>query len=302
MLLRYYIIFVDMSVKFESGIIKAKLDKTSVVLADGISFEIEDGKSLAMIGETGSGKTIVACAIMKLLPVNVSSKGGRFVFCGEDLSNKKNINKLLGREIVYIPQCGHENLNPTRKVKYHLYDSLRRIGVKRKELRIEAENKLEKVGFENPKEIMEKYPFELSGGMAQRVVIAIGLCSRAKFVIADEPTNGLENEKKFEFLNLIKELFPQASKLVITHDISVAESLDDVIVLCKGKVMEKGRAKDVLDNPFCPFTKALISALVKNGMQETPIIRENKGPCPFYARCKNASDACAIWEVCNDKI
>ena len=152
--------------------------------------------------------------------------------------------------------------------------------------------KLRAVGFSNPEEIMDKYPFELSGGMAQRVVIAIGICSNAKFVIADEPTNGLEDERKFEFLELIDSLFPNAAKLFITHDISIAKKCKEVIVLCNGKTMEKGKAIDVLEAPKSSYTRALINSLVENGMAETPIIREQRGNCPFYCRCKEANDKC----------
>ena len=289
-----------MAIEYFCGVISARLNNQYKVLARDVSFKIDAGESLALIGGSGSGKSIIACSIMKLLPKNVVAKDLKFNFFGDDFSDCKDLNKLLGDKIVYIPQNGHENLSSLRKVKYHLFDSLKKIGVPRSEIKKEAVKKLAAVGFANPEEVMEKYPFELSGGMAQRVVIAIGICSRAEFVIADEPTNGLEEERKDEFLKLIDSLFPTAAKLYITHDISVAMKCDKIIVLCGGRVMEEGFSKEVLISPKSPYTKALISALAKNRLTETPLLRENIEECPFYSRCKEATEMCVKEGVCKN--
>lgn len=289
-----------MFIEYCSGKIIARLNEKYKTLVKDVDFNINSSESLALIGETGSGKTIIAYSIMKLLPNNVKADEIKFFFDGQDLSKKKNIYYLLGNEIVYIPQNGHENLNQSRKVKDQIFDSLKRIKIPKTRFKEIALLKLQSVGFSNPEEILEKYPFELSGGMAQRVVIAIGICSNAKFVIADEPTNGLEDERKFEILELIDSLFPKAAKLYITHDISLAKKCDKVIVLCNGKVMEKGKAIDVLEAPKSSYTKALINSLVENGMVETPIIREQQGNCPFYCRCKDANDKCLIDRGCSN--
>ena len=289
-----------MSIEYFSGKITARTVRGEVTLAEGVSFSVADGETLALIGGSGSGKTIVACSMMHLLPRNVTANGMKFVFSGEDLSEKKNIRKLLGDRIVYIPQSGHEHLDPSRKVKHHIFDSLKRMKVPRKERGALMLRKLAAAGLDDPKRVAECYPFELSGGMAQRVVIAIGLCSRAEFVIADEPTNGLEDERKGEFVELIEELFPSAAKLVITHDISVAALADRVAVMCGGVVMEEGTAEEVLTSPRCPYTKALIGSLVENGMHEVPKLREQRGVCPFYSRCPEAEERCVTERVCRD--
>ncbi len=281
--------------------IKARLDKSVKPLVQDVSFCLKEKETLALIGETGSGKTIIACSIMKTLPSNVFENGLMMKFCGTDLSNTKNINKLLGDKIVYIPQSGLECLSPSRKIKYQLYDSLKRIGIPKQELKAAAEEKLRIAGFLDPQIIIEKYPFELSGGMAQKVVIALAACSRAQLIIADEPTNGLDKESKEEFLQTVNTVFPNAAKIIITHDIEVAKATEKIIVLCKGFIMESGNTADVLEDPRHPYTQALIAALAENGLNETPKLREQVGECPFFSRCKNvAGNDCIVLTDHND--
>lgn len=282
-----------MVLSYQSGEITAQLRHGSKELVSQVSFEISEGISLALIGETGSGKTMTALSIMGLLPENVTMHSGSIQFAGEDISGKKDLRKLLGNQIVYIPQNGLEFLNPSRKIRHHLYDNLKRIGTPRKKLEQTAKEKLLLSGLPNPEEILDKYPFQLSGGMAQRVTIAISACSNAALILADEPTNGLDDAAKQRFMDLLTTVFPKAAKLIITHDITLAELCDKTLVLCGGRMMEKGPSNDVLKNPRNGYTRALLASLVKNGMQETPAIREGAGICPFYSRCQDASDACA---------
>lgn len=270
----------------------AKLDSGEKKLVEDVSFEISAGESLALIGETGSGKTMTAQSIMGTLPRNVRTEGASILLCGQPLPAGRKLRAMLGREIVYVPQNGHEFLNPSRTVWKHMVDGLKRMDCPVSERRAEACRLLALAGFDTPEEILQKYPFQLSGGMAQRVTIALALCSNAKLLIADEPTNGLDQTAKQRFLELMDNLFPTAAKLVITHDISVAALCDRILVLCGGKSMETGPSSDVLKFPDSPYTRALLGALVENGMEETPVLRKSEGDCPFYGRCPHARRCC----------
>lgn len=237
------------------------------------------GRAWALIGETGSGKTLIAQSIMGVLPGNVSLVSGEISFCGNTLPKGKKLRSMLGREIVYIPQNGHEFLDPSRSIRRQLFDSIGKLGVAPSQRYAFACEKLAQVGFAQPEAILKQYPFQLSGGMAQRVTIALALCSEAKLLIADEPTNGLDQDSKRQTLSLLNELFPDAAKLIITHDISVAAECDRLLVLCGGRMLETGISSEVLAAPHHPYTKALLGALVENGMRETPALRTETGCC-----------------------
>lgn len=277
--------------KLDSGMISAKLEQSEKELVSGVRFSMEEGRSLALIGETGSGKTMIARSIMGLLPGNVQMRDGKILFCGDELTGR-SARKLLGDRIVYIPQNGLESLNPSRKIRHHLYDNLKKIGIPRAEMEQEALSKLALVGFPEPEKLLDKYPFQLSGGMAQWVTIAISACSRGALMIADEPTNGLDDGAKLKFMELLQTVFPNAAKLMITHDITLAELCDETLVLCGGRMMEKGPSSMVLHAPRNQYTCALIASLVKNGMQETPVLRSETSACSFYRRCQKAVPGC----------
>ena len=278
---------------YDSGTISAKLEQSEKELVSGVRFSMEEGRSLALIGETGSGKTMIARSIMGLLPGNVQMKDGKILFCGDELTGR-SARKLLGDRIVYIPQNGLESLNPSRKIRHHLYDNLKKIGIPRAELEQEALSKLALVGFPEPEKLLDKYPFQLSGGMAQRVTIAISACSRGALMIADEPTNGLDDGAKLKFMELLQTVFPHAAKLMITHDITLAELCDETLVLCGGRMMEKGPSSQILHVPRNQYTCALILSLVKNGMRETPVLHSETGECPFFRRCQAARPSCRV--------
>lgn len=275
---------------YKSGTIYAETLSGRRILLDDVEFSIEKGKSYALIGETGSGKTMIAMSIMGLLPKNVK---GENLFCSldsVDISSPVVASSLLGREIAYIPQNGMEFLNPSRTIYAHLIDSLLRSGTPKKEVKEKAKEILSLVGFHDIDQILKSYPFQLSGGMAQRVTVALALSSNAKLIIADEPTNGLDLESSNKMLEHLFSLFSDAAKIIITHDISVASRCENMLVLCGGKTMEKGPSS-FLSSPCNPYAKSLVAALVKNGMKSSPYLR-NMGNCPFSERCPEYSDIC----------
>ena len=288
---------------YRGGIISAGKDD-SIGIAEGVSFDIGEGESFALIGETGSGKTMTALSVMGLLPPGVRQMGEEVLFMDKTLPKGKAMKELLGSEIVYIPQNGAESLDPLRTVKKQMYDGLKKLGTKKEMLSSEASSKLVLSGFEDPAEILDKYPFQLSGGMCQRVTIAIAACSNAKLIIADEPSNGLDDDFAEDFIALVRRIFPKAAVLMITHDISIASKCESLAVLCGGRMMEKGSSSEVLKDPRSPYTGSLLAALPENGMKATPILREESSSCPFYSRCPEATERCTIsfpWQGDEDR-
>ena len=277
---------------YSSGVIAAQQLHSRRTLVEGVSFSIEHGESLALIGETGSGKTMIALSVLGLLPRNVGRDGGGILLDGEPQPPEKAMRALLGNQLVYIPQSGLESLNPARTVRRQFYDQLRKLRLPRPEWEDRAAACLTLAGLPDASDVLKKYPFQLSGGMAQRITIALAACAGPALVIADEPTNGLDEKARQVFLQLLETVFPHAGRLIITHDISVAALCDRVLVLCAGKAMELGSAAEVLQSPRHPYTRALMRALVENGMAETPVLRTGESTCPFYRRCTEASERC----------
>ena len=277
---------------YACGTIFAKLSHGERVLLQNVFFSLSSGERLAIIGETGSGKTMLALSILGLLPSNVRMQGGYIQMDGAVLPAGRQLQALRGDRLVYIPQNGAEFLLPTRTVRKQLYDSLKKLGLPRKDLPASAAEKLCLAGFDAPEMVLDKYPFQLSGGIAQRVTIALAACSRARLLIADEPTNGLDEAGRAQFFALLDTIFPDAAKLIITHDISVAARCDRVLVLCGGRMLEAGASDAVLRAPHHPYTKALLAAQVANGMQPSPVLREGVSGCPFYVRCPEADATC----------
>ena len=277
---------------YACGTIFAKLSHGERVLLQNVFFSLSSGERLAIIGETGSGKTMLALSILGLLPANVRMQSGCIQMDGTALPTGKQLQTLRGDKMVYIPQNGAEFLLPARTVRRQLYDSLKKLGLPRKEFAQLAAEKLRLAGFDRPEDILDKYSFQLSGGMAQRVTIALAACPQARLLIADEPTNGLDEAGRAQFFALLDSIFPDAAKLIITHDISVAARCDRVLVLCGGRMLEAGASDAVLRAPHHPYTKALLAAQVANGMQPSPILREGVSGCPFYVRCPEADATC----------
>jgi ABC-type glutathione transport system ATPase component len=201
-------------------------------VVSNVTFNVADGERLGIIGASGAGKTMTALALIGLLPENCRAAGTASLD-GEDLLSapKKRLGELRGDVIVYIPQSGADFLNPSLTVGAHFNETLARLRVARSRRGGEAEKYLGAVGFAGVKSVLAKYPFQLSGGMAQRVLLALTLAAKPKLIIADEPTRGLDRDAADAFLRLMGRLLPDAAALIITHDRVIASRCDRVMEL-----------------------------------------------------------------------
>lgn len=243
----------------------------NVKIVREMSFVACSGQRLAIVGESGSGKSMTALAILGLLPQGCYA-AGQVLFAGKNLlkMTETEMNKLRGRELVLIPQSGSDFMNSSLTVGSHFRETLRRLGVYRKEnIMARSCELLSAVGFSEPWEILKKYPFQLSGGMAQRVVMAIGMAGEAHLVIADEPTRGVDDETAATFMDGIKDSFTDAAIIIITHNISVAKACERLLVMRGGEILEYGDTCEILANPTHPYTRDLIDALPENGLKVT---------------------------------
>ena len=268
---------------------------------NGISFRLNKGETLALVGETGAGKTSIAKAILRILPDVSAKSGGEVYFQGTDMMKlkEKEMQKIRGKEIALIPQNPTESLNPIRRIGKQLTECMTVHGNKDKELANSRRDEfLRRFGFADPDRISRAYSFQLSGGMNQRVISAMGLMNRPKWAIADEPTKGLDAILRRQVYQVLKEISETDTEgmIVITHDIALAGVLcDRLMVLYKGSIMEVGDTRTILEHPAHPYTKGLVASLPAKGMN--PIgraVRKNEGNsgCSFYPRCPYAADAC----------
>ena len=275
---------------------------------NGVSFDIEKGKSLGLVGETGAGKTTIAKSIIGILPVPPAKfRSGSIVYEGNEISKytEKEMHKIQGEEIAMIFQDPMTALNPTMTVGAQIADGIR---LHQKCTKVEAIKKakqmLEMVGI--PSERFTEYPHQFSGGMKQRVVIAIALSCNPQLVLADEPTSALDVTIQAQVLDLIKELQQkqQTSMLLITHDLGVvAQTCDYVAVIYAGEIVEYGDKFEIFDNPAHPYTKGLFNSLPnmvpKGEKRLRPISGMMPNPsnlpegCKFHPRCPYATEECA---------
>lgn len=232
----------------------------NVDLVHGISFSIPEGSTLALVGESGSGKSLTAQAILGLFssPL-IAIKSGSILYQDEELID--NVDKLRGIEIGYIPQNPLNALNPTLTIGFQLKECVRGRYAKKRALEM-----LHLVGIADPQARMKAYPHELSGGMRQRVLIAMSLINNPKFLIADEPTTALDSTIQAQIIDLLKELKERLkmSLLFITHDLGlVAQIADHIAVMHEGHIVEYGTASDIFYRPEHSYTKTLLSTILK---------------------------------------
>lgn len=245
----------------------------------GVSFEVRKGETLGIVGESGSGKSVTARSIMRLLPSPPSfMKEGEIVFLGENLADKteQEMESIRGRDIGMIFQDPMTSLNPTIRIGKQIAESLRKHQkLSKKAAKAQAIELLKQVGIRNSEERYNQYPHEFSGGMRQRVMIAIALACRPTLLIADEPTTALDVTIQAQILNLMKHMQEQfgTSIILITHDLGVVAGMcDRVAVMKNGEIVESGTTEEIFENPKHPYTLKLLNAL--------PRLHEKKKPKP----------------------
>ena len=275
---------------------------------DDVSFAVSPGKTLCIVGESGSGKSVTSLGIMRLLQTPPGHyAGGQILFEDEDILTRSEaeMRRIRGSKISMIFQEPMSSLNPVLTIGYQIMESIRvhqHIG--KESARKKAIEMLSLVGITDPEKRLKEYPHQMSGGMRQRVMIAIALSCNPQLLIADEPTTALDVTIQAQILRLLKALREKTGMaiMLITHDLGVvAEMADEVVVLYAGKVMERGTLLDIFDDPQHPYTKGLIECIPKiDERRERLITIEGTVPklgefptgCRFSTRCPHCQSIC----------
>ena len=282
-------------------------DSGEVHAVNGVSFNLDEGESLGIVGESGSGKSVTAYSIMQILESTGKVVGGRILYKGEDLTqwSESKLAQFRGKCVSIIFQDPMTSLNPVFTIGNQLIEAITLHTEKRgKDAWDRAVELLSLVGINEPERRMKQYPHEHSGGMRQRVMIAMALACEPDILIADEPTTALDVTIQAQILELIQSLQKKLGMAVIlvTHDLGViAEMCDNIIVMYGGRICERGTANEIFYNPKHEYTKGLLRSIpnVKDMKQRlvpiagSPIniINLPKG-CPFCARCDNCMKIC----------
>ena len=278
---------------------------------NGVSFELKKGRTLGLAGETGAGKTTIAKSILRILPdFSASIRGGEILLDGEDLLQlpEKEMQKIRGNKIAMIFQDPMTALNPVLTVGKQIAEAVElHYKVGKKEAHARAVEMLEMVGI--PGERFGEYPHQFSGGMKQRVVIAMALACRPELILADEPTTALDVTIQMQVLDMMRRLREElnTSMILITHDFGVvAEVCDDVAVVYAGEIVESGSVEQIFLNPTHPYTQGLFGSIPRidsdaerlhaiGGLPPSPV--DLPEGCHFSPRCPKATDACRCEKI-----
>lgn len=275
---------------------------------ENVSFKVDPGERLGIVGESGSGKSSLGLAILGLVPLPGKIKTGSVLFEGKNvtLMDERQREKTRGKGVTMIFQDPKASLNPLATVGEHFQEIfLCHFGVKSKAAwRERATGILREVGITDPEKRLGQYPHQLSGGMAQRVLIALALAQSPKVIIADEITTGLDVTLQVQVLDLLKDLAAQKKTafIFISHDIRVVSYFSErVIVMYAGMIMEEGATREVFNHPYHPYTKALMASLPTGGKEmlrtiegEPPSLLQEFKMCPFAPRCPRREDRCFL--------
>ena len=282
-------------------------DAGEVKAVDGVSFRLERGKVLGIVGESGSGKSVTAYSIMQILAPTGKIIGGSVKLDGQELvgAGEKVMHTVRGNRISIIFQDPMTSLNPTYTIGHQLMEAiLLHTKRNRKEAQARALEMLKLVNVNEPEKRLKQFPFELSGGMRQRVMIAMALACEPDILIADEPTTALDVTIQAQILDLMRDLQKQLGMaiIMITHDLGVvAQMCDEVIVMYAGGICEQGTADEIFYNPRHEYTKGLMRSIptaANNGQRLEPItgtpidLLNMPAGCPFAPRCDAAMKIC----------
>lgn len=294
-----------MSLEIKNLRISFRRGNTLFEAVHGVSFSLGDGMALGIVGESGCGKTLSAMSVMRLLPSTAVITEGEIVYNGLDILSlsEKEMRMIRGNKIALIPQDPLTSLNPL----YTIGDQLMEVillhqEVTKKEAKEIALDALSMVKIPDASKRFDDYPYQFSGGMCQRVIIAMALASEPDLIIADEPTTALDVTVQAQIMELFSEIRQKrkTSLILITHDLGlISENVDDVAVMYAGEVVEQTSVKELFLNPSHPYTKGLLESLPRGDKRRLKII-EGQPPqvgqiisgCRFHPRCEFVMDRC----------
>ena len=279
-----------------------------VKAVDDISFSLDEGQVLGIVGESGSGKSVTSFSILKLVESPGVVQSEHIYFNGEDISRKseKEMMKIRGKDISMVFQDPMTSLNPLYTIEKQITEmlDLHQKGMSKKEKRERCIELLRMVGIPNPEDRLKSYPHQFSGGMRQRVIIAIALAANPKLIIADEPTTALDVTIQAQILKLMDRLVKEqnASLILITHDLAVVSQMADrIIVMYCGKIVESGSRDDVIRRASHPYTVGLLNSIPRMAEEQerlesipgmVPSMLDLPNGCYFAPRCKYCQEIC----------
>ena len=281
-------------------------NKTVVHAVNGLSYQVHAGEAVAIVGESGSGKSVGVRSLLRLIPRHGDIVEGKAFFHGTDLLalSEKELRKIRGKDIAFVFQDAMTALNPTMTLKRQLTEHLIWHGVATGDNAVQrAIEAMVDVGLDRPEVRLKQYPFQLSGGMRQRAMIAMAMASKPSLLIADEPTTALDVTLQRQILDILKQKKQEGLSIVlITHDLGVARYFcDRVIVMYAGRAVERASMADLLASPAHPYSAGLLDSTLEIGMSgqslhpipgNPPNMAAIPAGCPFAPRCPLAEDRC----------